>query len=136
MGPLRCAQAGSRLTQGQVKVRSFQQTMARPEPFTGRHVLAAANPGDRMVITRLSMMTLMLALVACSEAESPAAPVSPSSTPVADSSSPCQAAQLTLALESADAGAGNRGHTLAVTNTGNAACTMEGWPEMRLLDAE
>jgi len=96
-----------------------------------------------MMITRLSMMTLMLALVACSEAESPpvdpatepAAPASPSSTPAADSSAPCQAAQLALALESSDAGAGNRGHTLAVTNTGNAGCTLEGWPEVRLLDA-
>ena len=95
------------------------------------------------MITRLSMMTLMLALVACSEAESPpvdpatepAAPASPSSTPAADSSAPCQAAQLALALESSDAGAGNRGHTLAVTNTGNAGCTLEGWPEVRLLDA-
>lgn len=91
-----------------------------------------------MFARRLSVMTLTAALAACSPADpppdpGPAAPAASPATPAPDPSSPCAAAQLTLALESADAGAGNRGHTLAVTNVG-PACTLEGWPEVRLLE--
>lgn len=48
---------------------------------------------------------------------------------------PCRAPALTLALESTDAGAGNRGHTLALTNAGSTPCTLDGYPTVRLLDA-
>ena len=49
---------------------------------------------------------------------------------------PCRGPALTLALESSDAGAGNRGHTLALTNAGATPCTLEGYPEVRLFDAD
>lgn len=49
---------------------------------------------------------------------------------------PCPGPALTLALESSDAGAGNRGHTLALTNSGAAPCTLAGYPEIQLLNAE
>lgn len=54
----------------------------------------------------------------------------------ASASAPCRSAQLRLASESGDAGAGNRANVFSVANTGAAPCTVAGYPSVRLLDAQ
>jgi hypothetical protein len=47
----------------------------------------------------------------------------------------CTAGQLSVALGGGDAGAGNLYRYLVVTNTGSAACQVDGFPGLSLLDA-
>ncbi|MEU4763433.1 DUF4232 domain-containing protein [Actinosynnema sp. NPDC023794] len=67
-------------------------------------------------------------------------PVPPSSTPVtsaapAPASGRCTAAVLAGAVESTEAGAGNRYGKLVVTNNGSSPCTVNGYSGLQLLDA-
>jgi hypothetical protein len=61
-----------------------------------------------------------------------AAPVPPSSP--APGSTRCSAAVLAAAVETTDAGAGNRYGKLVVTNNGAAPCTLNGYSGLQLLD--
>jgi hypothetical protein len=83
-----------------------------------------------------------LALAACggdppSETAAPTAPPAPALPPVATTGplqpAACGGADLSLAVSAQDAGAGNRIATLAFTNTGAAACTLQGYPDIALL---
>lgn len=51
-------------------------------------------------------------------------------------SAPCRAAQLRLASENGDAGAGNRANVFSVTNAGTTPCSLSGYPSVGLLDAQ
>jgi hypothetical protein len=67
-------------------------------------------------------------------------PVPPSSAPAtsagsAPASGRCTAAVLAGAVESTEAGAGNRYGKLVVTNNGSAPCTVNGYSGLQLLDA-
>ncbi|ROP38684.1 DUF4232 domain-containing protein [Saccharothrix texasensis] len=70
-----------------------------------------------------------------------AAPVPPSSPPATSAQDPatasgrCTAAVLAGAVESTEAGAGNRYGKLVVTNNGAAPCTVNGYSGLQLLDA-
>lgn len=47
----------------------------------------------------------------------------------------CRTADLRLAAGEADAGAGNRGQVLTLTNAGTSSCSLSGYPAVSLLDA-
>jgi hypothetical protein len=57
------------------------------------------------------------------------------SSPSAGGTAMCTAGQLSVALGGGDAGAGNLYRYLVVTNTGTAACQVDGFPGLSLLDA-
>ena len=63
-------------------------------------------------------------------------PAQPAPGGVLPASTPCRAAQLRLASETGDAGAGGRTNVFAVTNAGAAACSVSGYPAVSLLDAQ
>lgn len=90
----------------------------------------------------LAVIGCALGLAACGPAEQPpAAPVPVPEAPVAAAPAPalvaaCTAADLQLAVTGQDAGAGNRYTTLALTNTGAAPCTLQGYPEIALLGVD
>lgn len=54
---------------------------------------------------------------------------------VLPASIPCRGPQLRLTAEGADAGAGNRAATLALTNAGAQPCSLTGYPTVALEDA-
>ncbi|MEO8200073.1 MAG: DUF4232 domain-containing protein, partial [Gemmatimonadota bacterium] len=47
----------------------------------------------------------------------------------------CRAANLQIALAGSDAGAGQRGMTFSIRNTGNRPCLIGGYPVLRLIDS-
>jgi Protein of unknown function (DUF4232) len=47
----------------------------------------------------------------------------------------CAAADLTMSLGESDGGAGRRYQPIVVTNVGSRTCTVQGFPEVRLVDA-
>ncbi|MEV1121299.1 DUF4232 domain-containing protein [Actinosynnema sp. NPDC049800] len=79
-------------------------------------------------------------IVVESQTSSEAPPVPPSSAPVtseasAPASGRCTADVLAGAVESTEAGAGNRYAKLVVTNNSSSPCTIKGYSGLQLLDA-
>lgn len=77
-----------------------------------------------MTKTVVSLLALAVALTAAATAGGGTA------------SSPCQAARLAFKLAQPDAGVGHRTVALVVTNRGSDACSLSGYPGLRLLDSK
>lgn len=66
----------------------------------------------------------------------PSAPAEPSGAAGASGSQRCAAEKLTMALSPADAGAGQVYYRLTFTNTSTAACTLQGFPGVSLIQRD
>lgn len=76
--------------------------------------------------TAVAAIPVVLAASACASA--PSLPASSSASPPPPASAPCRTSELKISLGPGGVAAGTWAALLEFTNTGNAPCTMTGWP--------
>lgn len=112
------------------------RTASRPGQETATLSRVEANDDvGGVLLERCTRPSLNPSLPVQNPADQTAAlPAEPAPGGVLAASTACRPAQLRLASDSGDAGAGNRANVFSVTNTGPAPCSVAGYPSVSLLD--
>jgi hypothetical protein len=96
----------------------------------------AVRPARHVVALALGIGLVLLGLSSCSSTSSPATSPTATHSPTATALTTCQAIQLTLGIQSEQSGNGNRAYLYQLENNASDACTLEGYPVVRVLNMQ
>lgn len=98
--------------------------------------LSRLGPNDEVGATVMERCSRPAAAMTPGPQPAPGQTPTPAPGGMLPTSMPCKGPQLKLAAESGDAGAGNRVRNFSLQNVGRQACSLTGYPDVTLRDAD